>query len=91
MPSMRVSLPGLFANIVRGLPRQEQPQYKFALDEVLTHLRETIAGEHTLDEFAEHYCLKDRDGAAAPAHRNPFLHTDRCPSHDGDDCNCGAQ
>lgn len=59
MASMRVSLPGLFANIARGLPPDERPQYKFALDEVLRHLRETIAGEHTLDEFAEHYCLKD--------------------------------
>jgi len=60
MPSMRVSLPGLFANIVRCLPPDERGQYSFALDEVLTHLRETISGEHTLDEFAEHYCLKER-------------------------------
>jgi hypothetical protein len=34
------------------------------LDEVLTHLRETVAGEHTLDEFAEHYCLKDTPARA---------------------------
>ena len=61
MPSMRVSLPGLFANVVNGLPRRERAQYKFALDEVLQHLRETIAGKHTLDEFAEHYCLKRDD------------------------------
>lgn len=60
MPSMRVSLPGLFANVVAELPKREQPQYRFALDEVLRHLRETIAGEHTLDEFAEHYCLKEK-------------------------------
>ena len=55
--SMRVSLPGLFANIKAALPRDEGG-YRFALDEVLQHLRETVAGEHTLDEFAEHYCLK---------------------------------
>lgn len=61
MPSMRVSLPGLFANIVRELPDDQQGQYRFVLDEVLQHLRETIAGEHTLDEFAEHYCLEERD------------------------------
>lgn len=60
MPSMRVSLPGLFANIVSDLPREERGQYRFVLDEVLQHLRETIAGEHTLDEFAEHYCLKEK-------------------------------
>jgi hypothetical protein len=27
---------------------------------VLAHLHELIAGAHTLDEFAEHYCLKDK-------------------------------
>jgi hypothetical protein len=67
MPSMRVSLPGLFANIVSDLPKHEQGQYRFVLDEVLKHLHETIAGKHTLDEFAEHYCLKDRADAAAKA------------------------
>jgi hypothetical protein len=57
--NMRVSLPGLFANVVRELPVEERGQYRFVLDEVLQHLRETIAGKHTLDEFAEHYCLKE--------------------------------
>lgn len=67
MASMRVSLPGLFVNIIADLPYRERGQYKFVLDEVLQHLRETIAGEHTLDEFAEHYCLKDRAEARGEA------------------------
>lgn len=59
MPSMRVSLPGLFANVVSDVRRKDQRNYyQFALSEVLRHLRETIAGEHTLEEFAEFYCLK---------------------------------
>jgi hypothetical protein len=58
MPTLRVSLPGLFAGIKAALPRDEGG-YAFMLDEVLGHLRATVRGEHTLDEFAEHYCLKD--------------------------------
>jgi hypothetical protein len=66
MPSMRVSLPGLFANVVSELPLDVAGYYKFGLDEFLKHLRETIAGEHTLDELAEHYCLKDRPASSLP-------------------------
>lgn len=54
---MRMSLPGLFDNIARDLPRNVRGQYAAALAEVETHLRETIKGEHTLEEFAKHYCL----------------------------------
>lgn len=64
MPSMRVSLPGLFPNVKAAIRKDDRLQYSFALDEVLDHLRATIAGEHTLDEFAEHYCLKDPNPSA---------------------------
>lgn len=49
---MKLSLPGAFKNIAR-----DAPQYAVTLEEIERHLRETIAGEHTLQEFAEHYCL----------------------------------
>lgn len=57
---MRVSLPGLFKNIVRDLPRNVSGQYEAALEELEKHIRETIRGEHTLDDFARFYCLDDR-------------------------------
>ena len=60
MPTMRVSLPGLLANVKDELRHKRKDELSFMLDEVLTHLRKTVAGEHTLDEFAEHYCLKDK-------------------------------
>jgi hypothetical protein len=60
MPTMRVSLPGLFANVKDELRHKRKDELSFMLDEVLAHLRATVAGEHTLDEFAEHYCLKDK-------------------------------
>lgn len=49
---MRVDLPNVFRQLGR-----HQPTYAPVLEEIERHLREVIAGEHTLQEFAEHYCL----------------------------------
>ena len=54
---MKVSLPGLFANVAKALPTASRNYYGFCLDEVLAHLRAVSAGEHTFEEFAEHYCI----------------------------------
>lgn len=65
MPGMRLSLPGAFKNIAKAIPVAYRDQYACVLEEIERHLRETIRGEHTLAEFAEHYCLDDeikRDG-----------------------------
>lgn len=51
---MKVSLPGLFHEIALRCP-----ECRLILDELQQHLRETIRGEHTLQEFAEHYCLAE--------------------------------
>ena len=69
MPNMRVSLPGLFKNVIRGLPNSERGYYEYCLEEVEKHLRETIRGEHTLQEFAEHYCLTDDTAPVTSADR----------------------
>lgn len=55
MPGMKVSLPGAFKNIARHLP-----SYAPVLEELEKHLRETIRGKHTLQEFAEFYCLDEK-------------------------------
>lgn len=60
MPSMRVDLAGLFASIAADLRagrRSMAALRAFELQELLGHLEATLRGEHTLAEFAEHYCL----------------------------------
>lgn len=60
MPKMRVSLPGMFANISLALregDRSMADYYAFSLEELKRHIEETVRGEHTLAEFADHYCL----------------------------------
>lgn len=75
MSGMKVSLPGMFASIRHELVTGGSAWadfYSFSLVELEKHLRETIRGEHTLKEFAEHYCLIDAAPpameAAAPVH-----------------------
>ena len=60
MPSMKVSLPGLFANIKAQLPKKTRDYYGFSLDELQAHLEALAAGKHTVAEFAEHYCIEAR-------------------------------
>ena len=59
---MRTDLEGLFANISRCLKNGDASYgdyYAGCLDELLEHVKQTVAGEHTLEEFAEFYCLKE--------------------------------
>lgn len=62
MAGMKVSLPGMFANIKQLLHRPDVEMadyYSFGLDEIEQHLRELAAGQHTVAEFVEHYCLNE--------------------------------
>lgn len=54
---MKVDLAGLFSNVAAAVPKGERDYYKFCLEEVLGHIRGVVSGEHTVQEFAEHYCL----------------------------------
>lgn len=57
---MRVSLSGLLANAVRAIrdgEKRDAEMYEAAFDQLKVHLTETIEGKHTLQEFAEFYCL----------------------------------
>ena len=62
MPNMKVSLPGCFKNISR-----QMPSYAPVLEDLEKHIRETIRGEHTLQEFAEFYCLDEKPGTGQSA------------------------
>lgn len=51
---LRVNLSHCFKQIARS-----QPMHSAVLQEFERHLRETIRGEHTLQELAEVYCLTE--------------------------------
>lgn len=52
--SLKVNLP----HVIKQLARRA-PMHAAVLEEFEKHLRETIRGEHTLQELAEVYCLND--------------------------------
>ena len=64
---MRVSLAGLFANVTASLQKDMREYYGFCLEEVRQHIEATVRGEHTLAEFAEHYCIKMPASPTLPA------------------------
>lgn len=57
MSGMKCNLEGLFRNAVANVNRDHRAYYNFCFDEVLGHLKDVVAGKHTIEEFAEHYCL----------------------------------
>lgn len=57
---MKTDLAGLFRNVTRELKScrsDKADYYDFVLNEVLQHIEETVRGEHSIDEFADHYCI----------------------------------
>lgn len=58
MASMKVNLHGLFANAAKNTDRKAVTYYSECLEEVFEHLRDVASGNHTFEEFAEHYCIK---------------------------------
>lgn len=54
---MKVNLEGLFANVLADMKPRQRAYHKVCLDEVLGHIKDVVAGKHTIEEFAEHYCL----------------------------------
>ena len=64
---MKVNLPGLLRQAAACIdPERDTGAYAYMLGEVADHCDDVRAGKHTPDEFAEHYCLaqRERDGAA---------------------------
>lgn len=57
---MKVSLKGLFHNAVAASP-QQRAYYRDSLSEVYKHLQDVVDGKHTIEEFAECYCIKRND------------------------------
>lgn len=61
---MRVSLTGLLRS-ARALIRDDEDRgaYAFMLGELVDHIEDVRAGRHTLEEFADFYCMTRKDAA----------------------------
>lgn len=71
---MKCDLEGLLVNVAAELKKHADAAdiddetdmsayYNFAILEVARHVKETREGQHTLEEFADHYCFKERVSA----------------------------
>lgn len=58
---MKVNLDGLVSNAGDALKCSRDSygnMYAFCLEELRDHIVGLVNGKHTIDEFAEHYCIK---------------------------------
>jgi hypothetical protein len=85
---MKANLSHCFKQIAHG-----QPMHGAVLAEFEKHLRETIRGEHTLQELAEVYCLSEAEPSPLQVIANSVLGPRcTCPCscdetpHDGSSC-----
>lgn len=61
MSNMKVSLDGLISNAGSCLKCSRDsygPMYAYVLEELRQHIVDLVNGKHSLDEFAEFYCIK---------------------------------
>lgn len=65
---MKVSLSGMFGGIKADLRGKYADMYRFTLDELEQHLRELVAGKHTVADFAEYYCLNEAPSPSPTQH-----------------------
>lgn len=64
---MKCNLAGLLTQAAACIdPEKDVGAYAFALGEVAEHARGVRSGEHTLDEFADFYCLRPDKPAPIP-------------------------
>lgn len=65
---MRVNAVNMLRQAARAIdPERDVGAYGFMLEELSQHLAMVRDGQHTWDEFAEVYCLTERDRAKAGA------------------------
>ncbi len=59
--TVKVNLAGLLRQAAACIdPERDTGAYAYMLGEVADHAEQTRAGEHTVDEFALHYCLTEQ-------------------------------
>lgn len=63
---MRVNAVNMLRQASKAIdPERDHGAYAFMLDELADHLGQVRDGKHTWEEFAEAYCLTERDRKAA--------------------------
>ncbi len=63
---MKVNITGLLRGAVRSIdPELDKGAYAFMLEELIGHIEAVRAGEHSLEEFADFYCMTSVTQAAA--------------------------
>lgn len=55
---MKVNIIGALRGAIRAIdPDNNDAAYAFLLEEIIAHVEDVRAGRHTLQEFAEFYCI----------------------------------
>lgn len=55
---MRVNITGALRGAIRAIdPERDEGAYAFVLEEIVGHIEDVRAGRHTLEEFADFYCM----------------------------------
>jgi hypothetical protein len=65
---MKVNLDGLISNAGATLRCSRDAyggMYAYCLEELRNHIKDVVNGRHTIEEFAEFYCIKRDDAAPA--------------------------
>ena len=69
---MKVSLDGLISNAGSCLKCSRDsygPMYAFVLEELRDHIKGLVNGKHTIEQFADFYCIKRDAAAKGEVHR----------------------
>ncbi len=55
---MKVNITGALRGAIRAFdPKRDTGAYAFLLEEIMGHVEDVRAGRHTLEEFADFYCM----------------------------------
>ena len=58
---MKVNITGLLRNTLRTIdPAKDDGAFAFMIGELIDHVEDVRAGRHTLEEFAEFYCMRPK-------------------------------
>lgn len=55
---MKVNITGMLRGALRAMdPERDEGAYAFMVEELIDHIEDVRAGKHTLEEFADFYCM----------------------------------
>lgn len=64
---MKVNITGALRGAMLAIdPEKDQGAYAYLLEEIIGHIEDVRAGRHTLEEFADFYCMTSAHAKATP-------------------------